>query len=316
MSTLSVIISTKNSAGIVERALQAVSFADEIVVVDMESEDETVEIARRYTDQVYQHPDHGYVEPVRNYSLEKASGDWVLVIDADEEVSPGLKKAIQGIIEASDQAELPDCYYLPRKNIIFQHWLQASGWWPDYQLRFFRNGYVEWSEKIHSVPITRGEVKEFPAQEKFALIHHNYQKVEQFIERLNRYTSIQAKEKADEALSEEVSQTVIRAFKDEFFRRFFLERGYKELPHGLAVSLMQAFSEAVVPLKIWQKQNFKSSNQGLAAGEEIKAEQLQAVWQELAKFKKELAYWLAAAKVEESRGLKKLYWRFRRRWRC
>ncbi len=317
MSTLSVIISTKNNAKIIERALQSVSFADEIVVIDIESEDKTVEIARQYTDKIYQHADQGYIEPVRNFSLEKASGDWVLVLDADEEVSSGLKKAIKGIIEAADQAELPDCYYLPRKNIIFQHWLQTSGWWPDYQLRFFRNGYVEWSERIHSVPITRGEVKEFPAQEKFALIHHNYQRVEQFIERLNRYTNIQAREQAvDEFSAEEVSQTIIKAFKDEFFRRFFLERGYQELPHGLAASLLQAFSEAVVPLKVWQKHNFQSVPETELSDEETKNEQSQAVWTELVKFKKELAYWLATVKVEEKRGLSKLYWRLRRRFCC
>ncbi len=314
MPDLSVIISTKNSADIVERALASVEFADEVVVVDMESEDETVEIAKRYTDQVFTHPDHGYVEPARNFSLEKARGDWILILDADEEVSPGLKKAIKGIIEAPDQADLPDCFYLPRKNIIFQRWIKVSGWWPDYQLRLFRNGYVEWSEKIHSIPITRGEVKEFPAQEKFAIIHHNYQRVEQYLARLNRYTNIQANEKVEADSSAEINQEIIRAFKDEFFRRFFSEHGYQQLPHGLAVSLLQAFSEAVVPLKVWQKNHFSSNDQGVKHDSQSRA--LEATLAELSQFKRELAYWLAAAKVEHSRGLKKLYWRVRRRLRC
>lgn len=309
MSSLSVIISTKDHAKIVERALKSVEFADEIIVVDMFSEDETLEIVKKYTDQIYQHQDYGYVEPVRNFSLDKASGDWILILDADEEVSPGLRKALKSIAEAEDQADLPDCFYLPRKNIIFGHWLQSSGWWPDYQLRFFRQGYVEWSEQIHSVPITRGEVKEFPPQEKFALIHHNYQAIDQFIKRLNRYTSIQAKERDEESLKLPAQQTV-KVFKDEFFRRFFMEKGFSDLPHGLAVSFLQAVSEAVAVLKLWEKQDFARSQD---ENDQLAIERTQAVLKELTNFKRELAYWLADTQFNQASGLTKLYWRLRRK---
>lgn len=313
MPTLSVIISTKNHASIVERALKSVEFADEIVVIDLHSQDETVKIAQKYTDKIYQHQDFGYIEPVRNFSLEKASGDWVLILDADEEVSPGLKKAIQAVVTAENQAELPDCFYLPRKNIIFDSWLQSSGWWPDLQLRFFRQDHVQWSDKIHSIPITKGEVKEFPAQEKLALIHHNYQRIDQCIERLNRYTKIQAQEKIEtgqEMSAELAAAETLSAFKDEFFRRFFLEAGLDDGPHGFSLSFLQAVSEAVLPLKLWEQAGFPKLDD-----EDQLAQHRTKLLKEFAQFKKELNYWLADAHCKQSWGLKKLYWRIRRKWR-
>lgn len=298
--SLSVIISTKNHAQIIERALKSVSFADEIIVVDMFSQDDTVEIAKKYTKKVFQHKDLGYVEPVRNFSIGKTTGDWILIIDADEEVSPGLKKAISSIVKAKDQTVLPDCFYLPRKNIIFEKWIEKSGWWPDYQLRFFRQGHVEWSDQIHSVPITKGEVKEFPAQEKFALLHHNYQSITQFIDRLNRYTTIQSKEKKDEKTVS--SQDVLKEFSSSFLQRLFAKKGIEEGLHGVSLSILQSTADAVVKMKNWENQGFSQSSK-----DEINSLQL------MNQFKKELAYWIANAQINRSKGIKKIMWRLRRK---
>ncbi|MBU1967135.1 glycosyltransferase family 2 protein [Patescibacteria group bacterium] len=297
---LSVIISTKNHADIIERALESVKFADEIVVVDMYSNDETVKIAQKYTDKVFQHKDYGYVEPVRNFSISKTIGDWILIIDADEEVSQGLKKAIQSIVKAPEQTDLPDCFYLPRKNIIFDKWIERTGWWPDYQLRFFRKGHVEWSDQIHSVPTTKGEVKEFPAQEKFALIHHNYQSISQFIERLDRYSTIQAQEKKDDKSLN--SADILKEFHDSFLRRLFAGKGIQEGIHGVILAILQSTADAVIKMKSWENQGFSQENH-----------QATAVIKSLEQYKKELAYWIADFQISDSHGLKKVLWRLRRK---
>ena len=298
--SLSVIISTKNSEDIIERALRSVGFADEVVVVDMHSQDKTVALAKKYTDKVFLHKDYGYVEPVRNFSIGKTSGDWILIIDADEEVTPGLKKTILSIVKAKDQAELPDCFYLPRKNIIFDKWIQKTGWWPDYQLRFFRKDHVEWSDQIHSVPITKGEVREFPAKEKFALLHHNYQSVAQFIDRLNRYSTIQSQEKKSEQPL--TSSEIIEEFTSSFLRRLFSQEGIEDGTHGASLSILQSVADAVMKMKVWEEQSFPQKKQSL-----------DQTLDTLLKFDKELSYWIANSKVKHSSGLKKLVWRLRRK---
>ena len=298
--TLSVIITTKDHESIINRALKSVKFADEIVIVDLESTDDTVKICRKYTDKIYQHKNLGYVEPIRNFSISKATGDWILIIDADEEISPSLKKTISSIIKAESQAELPDCFYLPRKNIIFGTWIQKTGWWPDYQLRFFRKNHVDWSDQINSVPITRGEVREFPAKEQFALLHHNYQSISEFIERFNRYSSIQAGEKKAE--KQLTSAEVIEEFASSFLHRLFSQEGIEDGLHGVSLSILQSTADAAVKMKLWEKQGFPQGNQVL-----------NQTLDSLCKFKKELSYWIANSKVKHSSGFKKLVWRLRRK---
>lgn len=301
MPTLSVIITTKDHESIIERALRSVKFADEIVIIDLHSQDKTVEIARQYTQKIFTHQNYGYVEPVRNFSISKASGDWILIIDADEEIPAGLRKALNSIVSAENQTELPDCFYLPRKNIIFNQWIQKTGWWPDFQLRFFKAGHVEWLDQIHSVPITRGEVKEFPAREKFAIVHHNYQTIDRFIIRLNHYSSIQAQEKT--AVEQLVQpSTVFKTFAQELFQRLFAQQGYQEGLHGLSLSLLQSLSEAVVLMKVWEEAGFERS-------QESPQQFLHAVKQ----FRRELAFWVAEAQLQEVKGLGRLYWRLRRK---
>lgn len=297
--SLSVIITTCNHEKIIKRALESVKFADEIVVVDLESTDKTVGIAKKYTDKIFTHKNVGFVEPVRNFSLKKATGDWILILDADEEVPPSLGKILRNVAHSKSPADFPDCFYLPRKNIVFKKWLKTAGWWPDYQLRFFKKGQVEWSDKIHSVPLTKGEVKEFPAEEKFALIHHNYQSVSQFLKRADRYSSIQATEMKEESTA---PAEVLQEFTDSFLNRFFAQKGFKGGMHGASLSLLQASTDAVAKIKVWEKEEFP-----------LKEDQIQEELEVLSQFKKEVAYWLAQAQLSEARGLKRWWWRLRRK---
>lgn len=300
---LSVVINTKNAEQTIEATLKSVKFADEIVIVDMMSTDKTVEIAHKYTDNIYSHKDVGYVEPARNFAIKKATGDWILIVDADEEVPQELRRALQGIIDAAKSNEpTADCFYIPRRNLIFGKALEQTGWWPDYVLRFFKKGYVSWSDEIHSVPITKGTVQELPAVAEIALIHHNYQHVSQFVSRMNRYTNIQAEDFVSD--HQEVSGSVVmKKFYSEFLSRFFAQRGVNDGTHGLALSLLQGMSEAVVALKAWEHLGFPESNR----------EQEEETVAELSQFHKELAYWIASWHIENSTGFQQLIWRIRRK---
>jgi glycosyltransferase involved in cell wall biosynthesis len=257
---VSVVINTLNEEKNLPTALASVEkfFADlpgqagEIVVVDMHSEDATVEIAKKAGAKVFTHNREGYVEPARNFAINKASGDWILILDADEKISSSLSKKLKKIINNSDA----QYFRLPRKNIIFGKWIKYSGWWPDYNIRFFKKGYVEWNEIIHSVPITKGKGADLEANKENAIIHNHYETIEQYVNRLNRYTTYHAKNINKRGYVFKWRHLITKP-SDEFLSRYFGERGHKDGVHGLALSLLQAFSELVLYLKLWQLGGFQ-----------------------------------------------------------
>jgi len=249
---ISAVVNTYNEEKNLGRCLESVkNFAEEIVVVDMHSTDKTVEIAKKYKSKIFLHEYTRYVEPARNFALSKATGDWVLLIDADEELPQNLASKLTKIAKENKV----DYVQIPRKNIIFGKWIEHSRWWPDYLVRFFKNGKVQFSNEIHVPPKTEGEGFKLEAVEENAIIHHNFQSISQFIERLNRYTDIQAEELVKKGVKFEW-QLVLTKPANEFFSRFFAGEGYKDGLHGLVLALLQAFSELILYLKIWQNDGF------------------------------------------------------------
>ena len=259
MAKLSVVINARNEEKNLPKAIGSVKdLAGEIVVVDMESEDGTAALAEKLGAKVYSHKNVGYVEPARNFAISKATGDWVLILDADEEIPGHLAGVLKATLEESNPA---DYYRISRKNIIFGKWVKHTLWWPDYQIRFFKKGFVSWGDEIHSLPITKGKGTDFPAKEGLAITHYNYNFLDQYIERLFRYTKIQAEEllKAGYVFD---WKDVVKKPLNEFLRRFFEGKGYKDGVHGFILSLLQSFSEFVVYVRVWEKQGFKEAEIG------------------------------------------------------
>lgn len=250
---ITALVHTYNEGKNIERCLLSlVDWVDEIVVVDMGSTDGTVDIAKRHNVKIFNFPYTGFVEPARNFGIEKAKGEWLIILDADEEIPRILVNSLKKIVK-EDQA---DFCRLKRKNIIFNKWIKHAGWWPDYQIRFFKKGFVTWTDKIHGIPLTRGRGLDISQSDDCCIIHHNYQTLEQYIIRCNRYTSIAAKDLylSDQRFS---FPRLISSSATEFVNRFFAREGYKDGLHGLALAILQGFSEMVVQLKIWELENFK-----------------------------------------------------------
>lgn len=250
---ISVVINALDNEEIIERAIRSVSWADEVVVCDMHSQDKTVEVAKKLGAKVVMHERRNYVEPARNFAVSKTLGNWILVLDTDEEVPEALAKELQKVARENKVSFIE----IPRKNIIFGKWMKASMWWPDYNVRFFKKGAVEWSDKIHLSPKTKGEGYKILAEEKFAFVHYHYTTVTQFIERMNRYTTIQAQQLKEEGCKFLWSD-VIKKPLGEFLGRFFAHRGFEDGLHGLALSLLQALSFLVMYLKLWEMEGFKA----------------------------------------------------------
>lgn len=252
MAKISVVINTWNEEESIKRCLESLKWADEVIVVDMHSEDKSKEIAKKMGAKVFNRKRDLVVEPARNFAIGKATGDWILVLDPDEEVPPFLAKTLQELVENPQDFTY---FRLPRKNMVFGKWIKYSRWWPDYNIRFFKKGHLRWSEKIHSVPLTRGEGKDLEAKEINAIIHYNYQTISQYIDRLNRYSKIQAEEMIESGYKFDWKD-MLKKPMGEFLSRFFAGEGYKDGLHGLALSLLQAFSEFIKYLKVWEKEDF------------------------------------------------------------
>lgn len=287
---ISVVINTRNEERFLPGALRSVkNIAQEIILVDMESSDGTIGVAESFGAKVFTHKPVSYVEPVRNFSIQKATGPWILILDPDEEIPPALARELLRLSKLQ-AAKDPSFYRLPRQNIIFNKWITGARWWPDFNIRFFKKGSVTWTEIIHGVPLTTGIGRDLAPDKDHAIIHHHYDSIEKFILWSNRYADARAGslEKSDYQFS---WPDLIRKPVGEFLSRFFFGEGYKDGVHGLAICLLQGYAELMVLLKVWEKLKFPEKKLALSD-----------IGREINKSQKEIKYWLAESALKEERN--------------
>lgn len=295
MIKLSVALTTFNEEKNIKDCLESVKWADEIIVVDEKSSDKTVEIAKKYTNKIFLVDHNPMFHKNKQAALDKCTGDWILQIDADERVTVELKKEILSIIE---KESLLSGYKVPRKNKIFGKYLEHTGWYPDYQIKLFKNGKAKYlCQTVHEQPEINGELGTL----KNDLLHYHYNSVGQFLDRLNKYTT----NDADYLLKKGEKVVWSDAIKfpvDEFFRRFFLWEGFKDGLHGLVLSLLQSFSRLVVFAKMWEAERFyEHGSENFLTEVVAQAKQINVNWY----------YWLA---VTEKNPVKKLLYKIRKRF--
>ncbi|HCS78150.1 TPA: glycosyltransferase family 2 protein [Patescibacteria group bacterium] len=288
---ISAVINTRNEEANIVRCIRSVvPYVDEVVVVDMESTDDTVKLAHQYTSRIFKHKNTDYVEPARNYAISKAQGEWILLVDADEVIPDTLGLKLRKLTEGEYSY-----FGIPRKNFIFGTWIQHSGWWPDYQIRFFEKNAVSWNDEIHSIPVTTGKGIDLPATEAEAFMHHHYVTIEQYIERLNRYSTQEVRQLLRDGVHFEWKNLIAKP-TNEFLSRFFAWEGYKDGVHGLALALLQAFSFLVVQLKLWEQQKFETHTPQNFLDESNEV---------LKRSYNDITYWYQTTKYQEAEGVSK-----------
>ncbi len=253
MAEVSVLINVvSEEVPLLNRVISSIhGFADEIVLIDMtEGEEKYEDLIKKYDIKVYSHKLVPFVEEARNWGIMKARGNWILLLDPDEVVPQKLIGKLKKLIVSPTA----DYWRIPRKNIIFGKWVKGS-WWPDYNIRFFKRGSVAWSNIIHSVPETKGKGADLPVKEENAIVHYNYSSLNQYLARMDRYTSVQAQELINKNYRF-IWIDLLRKPMGEFFSRYFAGEGYTDGLHGLALSILQAFSETLVYLKVWENEKF------------------------------------------------------------
>jgi glycosyltransferase involved in cell wall biosynthesis len=179
---ISCVVHTRNSAATLATALGSVAWADEIVVVDMASTDETAEIARAHGATLIGIPPTERVDGVRNQALEHAAGEWILVLDSDEHLAADAGPALRALIAASGREY--DAFALPRFNLIAGQVMRGGMWYPDHQVRLFRRGTVRWTDSHHRHPeVVTGphRVLELTGPGSVHLHHRNYESLSHFL---------------------------------------------------------------------------------------------------------------------------------------
>ena len=238
--SLSVVIITLNEERKLRDCLESVKWADEIIVVDSHSRDRTVDICREYTQRVYQHEFLGD-GPMRNLGIDKAAGEWILTIDADERVTPELRQEIE--ITLLDPKAC--AYYIPRKSYFLGKWMKHCGWWPGYVLRLFRKDHGRYDEHLaHAKVVARDK----PGKLRSPFLHYPYETLTEYITKINSHTSLIARQKMPRT-------TVLGCFvwaTGRFFRSYLLQLGFLDGREGLILSILASHYAFLKHAKIWE----------------------------------------------------------------
>ncbi len=253
MASLSVVLIVKDEAENLEKCLESAAWADEIVVLDSGSTDETLEIARRYTDKVFVDADWQGFGIQRRRAQAHASGDWVLMLDADERITPELRASIERVLAEDDRSV---AYDTPRLSFVFGRFIRHSGWYPDYVTRLYpreRAGYND--SRVH-------EKLELPqGMEKRAihgdLIHYTYRDLNHYLVKSAHYAEAWSLQRHERGKKASLSQAFIHGLGC-FVKMYIVRAGFLDGRQGLLLALLSAHSTFVKYADLWVRDQEKA----------------------------------------------------------
>ncbi len=238
---------TRDEAANIAAALQSVSWADEIVVVDSGSTDDTVAIARQHAARVEVRDWPGY-SAQKNYAAEIASNDWILSIDADERVTPELGAEIRALLAAAPMAR---GYRIPRVAWYLGRWIRSTDWYPDYQLRLYDRRAGRWNgRRVHESIDLQGA----PGQLRHELQHYAYRDLSHHLATIDRYTTLAAEQWLAEGRTTNGFELFIHP-RLAFIRNYLLRGGIRDGEPGLLVSKLNSYYVFLKLAKLWELQH-------------------------------------------------------------
>lgn len=244
---LSVTIITFNEEDNIKRCLDSIKeVANEIIVIDSGSTDKTVEIAKKYGAKVYERKFDNYSNQ-KNYAAEKTTGDWILSLDADEEINSELAEEIKKAIKTTNYS----AYSIPRKNIILGKWIKYTRWQPEFDRHvwLWRKGRGKWLGEVHEELAVDGEVGRL----KNAKVHYQYKKVSDFMDMMNRYSELDAGQRVKKG----IKFSYFKFFLDpiyNFLVRYIYRWGFLDGWRGFVLSYLMGIYHLNLWVKIWERQ--------------------------------------------------------------
>jgi glycosyltransferase involved in cell wall biosynthesis len=230
MSSLSVTVITLNEEANIVPCLESASWAAEIVVLDSGSTDRTVELARQFTDRVISVTWQGFGK-TKNQAVDEARMPWVFVLDADERITPPLRREIEHILQADGPA---DGYRVPRRNHFCGRFIKHLGWYPDYSIRLFRKAQGRFVEReVHESVAVTGQVGTL----QHPMLHYTYNSINDFVLRMDRYSTLAARELLRRGKRPCLGELVWRPFLT-FLKLYVLQRGFLEGRDGYTLAFL------------------------------------------------------------------------------
>jgi glycosyltransferase involved in cell wall biosynthesis len=230
---VSVTIITRNEAADIGDALASVAWADDIVVVDSESTDDTVAIAKRHTDRVVVRPWPGYIDQ-KNYAASIAKNDWILSLDADERVTPALADDIRSLMSGVPREA---AFRVPRVTWHLGRWIRTTDWYPDFQTRLYDRRSAEWTGRyVHEAVTVRGEIGRLRGE----LQHYAYRDIADHLETIDRYTTFAARQMHEDGRRAGILQLLGHP-PLAFLRNYIAHRGILDGGPGLIISALNSY---------------------------------------------------------------------------
>lgn len=241
MQNISTVVLTKNEEKNIARCLKSVmAVSDDVVVMDCFSQDNTVEIAREYTDNVFQNPWPGFAEQ-RKIAIAKTKHDWVLWIDADEELSDDLMLEIKSLTFDCDG------YYIPRMVYYLGRWIRHGGWYPDYTMRLFNKRKGQMSDvRVHESFSVTGKTSHLKAP----LFHYPYRDIAHHIEKMNSYTSLAAVQMKEKGRKATIFSALTHGLS-RFFKMYLLKMGFCDGRQGFVIAVLGSIYVFMKYIKCW-----------------------------------------------------------------
>ena len=268
---ISVIVITKNEEEVIGECLESVKWADEIIVLDTGSTDKTLEVAKKFGAKIFKYPKPEEINysAWRNYAFSKASGEWILYVDADERVTPLLAKEIQltinnqpafakASVDRQSAIEKYSAFAIPRRNFRLTKELKHGGWWPDYVLRLIKkNKLIKWEGKLHEQPKIEGEVGKLT--EPFVHFSHR-SSFEHKLENTIKWSKLEAQMLYSAGHPPMNIKRFLGAMWREFYKRMIKYQAWRDGEEGILEAIYQVFSVFITYARLWELQNEKSGN--------------------------------------------------------
>lgn len=249
MLPISATVITYNESRNVREALQSLSWADEIIVVDSGSSDDTVEICRRFTDKVLHRDWTGYADQ-KNFAVESARNDWIFSLDADERVSPELRDEIR---ELAARGFPRRAYRIPRAAFFMGRWLRHGDWYPDYQMRLFDRRCGKWEGgRVHE----SFKTAEKPGVLQGEIHHYTYRDFSDYLQRLETYSTLAALDYRDRGKKAGIWK-LVGVPTAAFVKAYLVKRGFMDGLPGFAAAVMGSVSAFFKYAKLYELEHEK-----------------------------------------------------------
>jgi len=243
--SLSCVVITRNEEANIQDCLASVSWATERIVVDAESSDRTADFARAGGARVFVRPWPGFGAQ-KNFGMEQASSDWILIVDADERVPQPLHAEILSRIVQWKPGD-PVAYEIPRKNWFYGAWVRHAGVYPDYQIRLFRRGRARYND----VPVHENLIVEGPIGKLLnPFEHYTERRIRDHFRKFGLYTTLAAKEKSKSMQRVGVEDLLVRPLI-VFFKTYVAKQGFRDGVRGLIVCGFASMYTFVKYAKLW-----------------------------------------------------------------